>query len=299
MEKRILGKTNLAVSVLGLGGAEIGFAPGITAGQVREILAEAIDAGLNIIDSAAAYLKSESLLGEALGELRKRVYLATKCGAIEGFARSDWSKAGILRSIEQSLKNFRTDYLDIVLLHSCGALEFMWGEAAEGLIAAREKGYVRFIGYSGDGSSALSAIQANCFDVLETSINIADQEALTLTLPLARQKNLGVIAKRPVANAAWRTGKLPENEYHHEYYRRLTELDYPFLKQPLSEAVAVALGFTLAQPGVQTAIVGTTRPGRWKENAALLEKRALSAPECEAIRRRWMGLADPTWVGQI
>jgi aryl-alcohol dehydrogenase-like predicted oxidoreductase len=107
-----------------------------------------------------------------------------------------------------------------------------------------------------------------------------------------------VIAKRPIANAAWKTGSKPVNQYHHEYWRRLEELSYEFLKNGVTEAVSVALRFTLSMPGVATAIVGTTNPERWALNAKLLEAGPLDAAQIRAIRDRWRATAKPDWVGQ-
>jgi aryl-alcohol dehydrogenase-like predicted oxidoreductase len=298
MEYRQFGNTDMRVSILGFGGSEFGF-HGVTQETATRLLNSAVDAGLNTIDTASAYLESEKLIGGAIANRRKDFYLFTKCGATDGFTRSDWSRAGILSQIEQSLKNLQTDYLDLIQLHSCSAETLREGEAIAALQEARERGWARYIGYSGDGNDALFAIQTGAFDTLQTSISIADQQAIDLLLPEARKRNMGVIAKRPVANAAWRTGKRPENPYYQPYYDRLVELNYDFLKLPLREAVAVALRFTLSQPGVHTAIVGTTQPERWQENAASLEAGALPEAEIQKIRARWREVADESWVGQV
>jgi aryl-alcohol dehydrogenase-like predicted oxidoreductase len=142
-------------------------------------------------------------------------------------------------------------------------------------------------------------VECGAFDSLQTSINIADQEALELLLPLAREKNLGVIAKRPVANVAWKESHKPINSYHHAYWERLSKLRYDFIRDlPIEDSVAHALRFTLSVPGVHTAIVGTTKPERWQENARLLEKGKLSDAEFGAIRERWEEIAPAGWVGQ-
>jgi aryl-alcohol dehydrogenase-like predicted oxidoreductase len=297
VEYRQLGKTDMRVSVLGFGGAEIGFANSDEK-TVARLLNSAIDAGLNAIDTASAYLESERLIGASIGDRRKDFYLFTKCGATDGFARSDWSKAGILSQIEQSLSNLRTDYLDLIQLHSCSKEILQKGEAIEALQAARERGLARYIGYSGDGEDALYAIDTGAFDTLQTSINIADQQAIDLTLPRARERNMGVIAKRPIANAAWRTGQKPRDPYHHVYWERLQKLNYDFLRGDLQRSIGIALRFTLSQTGVATAIVGTTNPERWRENAALVEAGALPASEIEKIRARWREVADASWVGE-
>jgi aryl-alcohol dehydrogenase-like predicted oxidoreductase len=298
MEKRKLGKTDMHVSVLGFGGAELGFQP-VTQEGVTEMLNAALDAGLNVIDTANAYLESEKLIGNAVGHRRKEFFLFTKCGATEGFTRFDWTKDGITKQIEESLKALRTDYVDLIQLHSCSADVLKKGEAIETLRNAREKGLARYIGYSGDSYDALYAVNTNAFDTLQTSISIADQEAIDLTLPVAREKGMGVIAKRPIANAAWRTGQKPVDAYHHAYWDRLQKLDYDFLKKDLKDSIATALRFTYSIEGIGTIIVGTTKPGRWKENAEILEAGKLSQEELQKIRARWKEVADESWTGEV
>ncbi len=298
MEKRPFGKTDMQVSVLGFGGSEIGFEQA-SKETVGQLLNSALDAGLNVIDTAECYEGSEELIGQTVSHRRAEFYLFTKVGHPRGVGSEDWSAASILESIERSLRLLKTEVLDLVQLHSCSEAVLRKGEVITALQTARERGYTRYLGYSGDNRAARYAVETDAFDTLQTSLNIADQEAIELTLPLAREKNLGVIAKRPIANAAWKTGHKPIDSYQHVYWDRLRKLNYDFLRsKPLEQSIGHALRFTLSVPGVHTAIVGTGKPERWQENARLLEAGALSEEEFRAIRERWDDLAAATWVGQ-
>jgi aryl-alcohol dehydrogenase-like predicted oxidoreductase len=285
----------MEVSILGFGGSEIGYER-IGARTVERLLGGALDAGLNVIDTAECYENSETLIGKALGARRAQVHLFTKCGHAGGWSRADWRPSSLLSSIERSLKRLATDRLDLIQLHSCSFAQLRKGDVIGALERARERGWVRHVGYSGDGEAARYAIECGRFDALQTSISLADQEALDLTLPLARERGLGVIAKRPLANVAWRYTRKPSEPYYQDYWSRLRALDYEFLKG--DRAVATALRFTLSMPGVHTAIVGTTKPDRWQANAALLSAGALGADEVARIRARWRRVADGSWTGQ-
>ena len=298
MEKRQLGKTDMRVSVLGFGGAEIGFEKA-AAKTVAELLHSALDAGLNVIDTAECYLQSEELIGQAVSGRRKDFYLFTKCGHPDNPGVENWRPASLLASIERSLQRLRTDRLDLVQLHSCSEAELRKGEVITALEEARRKGYTRYIGYSGDSSAARYAVECGRFDTLQTSVSIADQEAIELTLPLAQQRQMGVIAKRPIANAVWRRPGKPDSTYHLPYWERLQKLQYDFLRGDLKESASIALRFTLSVPGVHTAIVGTKNPQRWRENAELLAAGPLPKETFDAIRARWRAVAEPSWVGQI
>ncbi len=297
---RRLGRTDTA-SVLRFGGSEIGYQR-VSGRVVARLLGSALDAGLNVIDTAECYKDSETLIGRALASRRREFYLFTKCGHWHSWGRGwreDWRPASLPGSIERSLRRLKTDYLDLIQLHSCSLAELQQGDAIAALERARERGWARYIGYSGDGEAARYAIECGRFDILQTSVSIADQEALELTLPLARARQMGVIAKRPLANVAWRDPRKPADPYYQTYWSRLRTLDYPFLRDTLDAAVATALRFTLGVPGVHTAIVGTTRPERWQQNAVLLQAGSLPAVEFERIRARWREVADTSWIGQV
>jgi aryl-alcohol dehydrogenase-like predicted oxidoreductase len=265
---------------------------------VSRLLGQALDAGLNVVDTAECYERSEELIGQALGARRSACYLFTKCGHGGGWGRGDWRPAAILSSLQRSLQRLRTDHVDLIQLHSCSEAVLRRGDAITALQTARTRGLTRFIGYSGDGAAARYAVECGAFDTLQTSLNIADQEPIHLTLPLAVERDMGVIAKRPLANAAWLAPRRPaKGAYEYEYWRRLQALDYPFLKTP--DAVGTALRFTLSVEGVHTAIVGTARPGRFEENARALAKGPLPDSERVAIRARWAEIADASWAGQV
>ena len=223
----------------------------------------------------------------------------TKCGHPRGTGSEDWSPGSLLESIERSLGRLRTEHLDLIQLHSCSEAVLRKGDAITALQTAREKGHARYLGYSGDGEAARYAVESGAFDVLQTSINIADQQAIELVVPLARDKGMGVIAKRPIANVAWKESHKPISPYHHVYWERLNKLRYHFVRDlPMEASVAHALRFTLSVPGVHTAIVGTTRPERWQENAKMVEQGSLAEADYAAIRERWEEIAPASWIGQ-
>lgn len=286
----------MMVSVLGFGGSEIGY-HSVSARIVAKLLGSALDNGLNVVDTAECYENSEELIGKAIGARRNDYYLFTKCGHGAGGGRADWRPKALLKSIERSVQRLATDRVDLIQLHSCSAAELKRGDVIAALDQARQRGLTRYIGYSGDGEAARYAVESGYFDTLQTSVSIADQEALNLTLPYARKREMGVIAKRPIANVAWRYARRPES-YYADYWMRLRKLDYAFLRDDAS-AVATALRFTTSAPGVHTAIVGTTKPERWQENAALLGAGALPKKELDGIRARWRDVAEASWEGQI
>jgi len=300
MEKRIFGKTGLEVSILGFGGAEVGFSKA-SVGRVRELLDSALDAGLNVIDTAECYMASEELLGEAVSGRRKNFYLFSKCGHSRGYEHPDWDDIPRMEeSLDLSLTRLRTDYLDLFQIHSCPKDILERGDILDFMERAKRSGKTRFIGYSGDNEAALFAVQSGRFDTLQTSINIAEQRTIDTVLPEAVKQNMGVIAKRPVANAAWRHKTRPPDDFYGvTYWDRLQKLDYDFLKKDMGESVADALRFTLAVPGVTVAIVGTQQPGRWQENACLLARGPLDPREFTAIRERWKQRAEKDWEGEI
>jgi aryl-alcohol dehydrogenase-like predicted oxidoreductase len=297
METRRLGRTGFAVSILGFGASEIG-QQNVGLSTVEKLLNGALDAGLNVIDTAACYETSEELIGAAVNHRRSDYFLFTKCGHASGLPVEDWTPALVELSLARSLKRLRTDYIDLLQFHSCEAATLRDDDLIGALIRAREKGLTRAIGYSGDGADALYAVETGVFDALQISVNIADQEAIDLAIPAAAARDMGIIAKRPIANAAWLINRWRIGDYEKPYWRRLKRLGYDFIRNDPGGAVKTALRFTLGVPGVDTAIVGTTRPSRWAENAGFAAEGGLGRAQFDAIRARWLITAKPDWSGQ-
>lgn len=275
--------------MLGFGGAWIGD-KGVPLEQVERLLDAALDAGLNVIDTASVYGESEEKIGATMSRRRDDFYLFSKCGEGKqaGLEGEDWEPETIRRSVDQSLKRLRTDRLDLLTIHTCDLETLKKGEVVEAVQRAKEAGKTRFTAYSGDNEALSYAIDLGVFDAIMASVNVADQANLPL-VERAVEKGLGVIAKRPIANAAF--ARVPDpDDYGRTYWERLQKLAYPAMD------MGIALRWTLAQP-VHVAIAGTTEPEQWQEDADLLAGGPLPIEAVEAIEARWREVAPKDWVG--
>lgn len=288
-ERRFLGSTDMCVSRVGLGGNKISASAGMDVGQ---LLNQALDAGINVIDTAECYGVSEEMIGRTLAHRRDDYYLFTKCGHADGFDLPDWHPQVIEQSIERSLRRLRTDHLDLVQLHTCSRQVFQQSEVVEALQRVRKAGKVRYLGYSGDRNDALSAIKSGLFDTLQITVNIADQEAIDRIIPAATEKGMGIIAKQALARTAWRDGVSSNDPTRRAYAKRLKQLDYGFLAGEHTAAVDMALRFPLSVPGVDVVLIGTTSPDHFRQNMSSLQAGPLPEEQFAAIRARWHAI---TW----
>jgi aryl-alcohol dehydrogenase-like predicted oxidoreductase len=308
MPRRVpFGRTGLSVSSLGFGAAPVGFLK-TEQDQVARILNFLLDHGVNVIDTATMYEGSEEAIGQAVGHRRKEYVLITKCGTrTDEFPDPVWSPALITKTVDRALRRLRTDIIDVMLLHSCDLATLTEGSALTALAKAKSAGKIRHAGYSGDNEAAAYAAGLPEIDAIETSVSIADQVNIDSVLPVAKKHNVGVIAKRPIANAAWKSSSQQPGlygSYAQEYHHRLIKMGIVpemlgVIGAPATAWPELALRFTLSQPGVHTAIIGTTNPVNAQANLKAAAKGALPAEAVEKIReafRRARG-GDP-WPGQ-
>ena len=306
MQKSLLGKTGLKVSRLGAGLEAIG--QELTFNDVdlaSRVLNEALDGGINFLDTAAGYLISEELIGQTISHRRQEFVLATKAGYNQDKAAVDmWTGELIHDHINRSLKRMRTDYLDLVHLHSCSKEILERGRVIEALLENQKAGKTRFVGYSGDNEAAVWAVESGLFDTLETSFSIPDQLARRNLFAPVKARNMGLIIKRPIANGAWRSANsptasrryIPMRHYGDEYHHRAETIAGlgPVSDEP-NDRILTAMGFVLAHPEVSTMVVGTQNPSHMRANIALMHDDPLLAETAVEELRQRFDLLGTNW----
>jgi aryl-alcohol dehydrogenase-like predicted oxidoreductase len=331
MENATLGRTGLRVSRLGVGLAQIGRYSADEPGQAKRILNSALDAGVTFLDTAECYGNSEELIGNAVSHRRGEYVLATKAGHVPpGLSGEPWTGKTVGDGIDNSLKRLKTDGVDIVQIHAYDVSAPISDEVLKAVTDARDAGktrflgysgenedavwalksglfdtlQTRFLGYSGENEDAVWALKSGLFDTLQTSFNLVDQSARHLLFELAEANGVGIIAKRPIANAVW--GKAVSGEgpdivsgtTRERLRRAKAVLDMGPIAEAPDDPIAMALGFVLGHDDVAIAIVGTRNPAHMIENIEVAETR-LPIPESvvaelqrrfDELGRDWPGI---------
>ena len=260
------GNTGFNTSRIGVGLAEIGYELDHNELNIAsKLLNSAIDNGINFLDTAACYGISEELIGKSVSHRRQEYFLATKSGHSQNSKYKDWSYEAIKNSIEDSLRKLQTEYVDVVQLHSCGIDVLEKGEVITALQDAKKEGKTRFIGYSGDNQDAHWAVDSGLFSTLQTSYNIVEQRARSSgLLDKAAKAKLGIIIKRPIAGSAWAKAKDKNNQlrtYDNTYLQRSIKMQsLGSIKGEPADGILASIAFTLSNPHISVAIIGTKNP---------------------------------------
>jgi len=293
MLQRNFGNSSLTVSALGFGAGHIGY-DDVSEREAHSLLDRAADLGVTFIDTARGYGLSEERIGSWLPGRRESVVLSTKVGYdVDG--AEDWSAAAVTGGVDEALRKLGTDVIDVVFLHSCPLAVLQQGDAVEALQRCVDAGKVRVPGYSGENDALAWAGNAGLFGALQSSVNLADQRSRSDVLPAAGRQGLGVVAKRPLANAPWRHAERPVGVYGETYWERLRRMD---VEPETDDWQGTALRFSAFSPGVSTAIVGTSQVRNLEAAAAAVGRGPL--PDFE--RRRWedaFAPHAPDWAGEV
>ncbi len=204
MQKRRLGRTGWKASSIGFGGGVIG-GERIPDAWMETVIRRALDLGVNFIDTAPTYGKSEIRIGNAIKPYpRESIFLATK---IESQSHQ-WTKDEAEELIRRSLERLDVKYIDLVQFHGVGrweAVEKILGKGGgmETVKEAKRKGIVRYVGISGGHSAQqmdalLRAVKTGEFDVIFPSFNIEFRDAAQPggVFDVAKQYDCGVMVKK-------------------------------------------------------------------------------------------------------
>lgn len=313
MEYRTLGRTGLRVSALALGTVELGLDYGIAApgasGRPAEdeairLVHAALREGINLIDTARAYGSSELLLGRALAGRRHEVVLASKVRTTDesGAALGGRALAEQMRlSLETSLRQLGTDYLDIWQIHSVDEAVLAELDVVAGVFErARREGKVRFTGGSTYGADMpLAALEAGLFDMLQVTYSVLDQRLAGRAFPAAAERGVGILVRSILLKGALteRGDHLPDRlaplRERSRAFRRLVERAGLGLSP-----VQAAIAFGLAEPRIDSVLIGVSSEAELREDLGALDVALPAAllDELRALRLDDDDLLNPsTW----
>lgn len=253
---RILGKTGLSVSVLGLGTAPCGHSGTVSAKQVGQCVNAALDSGINYVDASPRYRNAEEGIGKVLGRHRKNVILTTKIWA------DDVDVAE--KSLSESLKRLKTDYVDIIYFHSIGNRDMDRAMDDDGvftwLVKQKKAGRARFVGASShSGTDRFGPLcESGDLDVAMMILNFVDKyvyEAQQRALPIARKHNVGVVAMKVFGGmkGGFPAYNGPPGPALLDQYREL------------------AIRYTMGLPGVAMLNIGVHSPDQVPQNVAVVK----------------------------
>ena len=215
--RRKLGKTGEELSIVGFAGIVV---MNNSQSFANNIVAEAVDRGINYFDVAPTYGDAQARLGPALEPFRKIVFLACK--------EEDWTKNGCAKLLEESLRLLRTDHLDLYQFHALSKmsdLEQIFGPngALETFEAARKAGKVRFVGFSAHSVEvALAAMDRYNFDTILFPINFVLFSQANFgpqVIEHAREKGMGIMALKGMAKTTWPASMMKDHPHDKCWYQ--------------------------------------------------------------------------------
>ncbi|GAB6189570.1 aldo/keto reductase [Marinitoga arctica] len=237
MRKRILGKTNKKLSIVGFGGIML---DGLEDNKAQEYVDYAIKNGVNYFDVSPSYGNAEIVLGKALEHYRKEVFLSCKTDS--------YTYDNIMRDLERSLKRLKTDYFDLYQFHAITEIrevDMIMKNGIKAFIKAKEEGLIKYLGFSAHSQEAALAMINNFdFDTIMFPVNFVNWEKGyfgEIVLNKAKDEKMGIIAIKTLAKRKWN-----ENEDRKGFRTWYKPVDN-------KEEAVLAMKFTLSK-GITTCI---------------------------------------------
>jgi aryl-alcohol dehydrogenase-like predicted oxidoreductase len=318
MNYRALGQTGLKVSEISFGSWAIGGtseAAGTQWGWGETPETDAIAAirrarelGVNFFDTADVYGngRSEQILGKALSSEWDKVHVASKVGNVvrNGAGGKDWSRQHIVRSCEDSLKRLKKDVIDLYQLHNPDQHTIRNGDWPETLELLQKQGKIRWYGVSIDlPEEGMALLERGKGQVIQLPYNALRLEMEESVLPLARKKNVGIIARVPLYYGILAGKFKPDTTFPKDDHRchtlpPKTMRELVPRAERLQKLAGIAPGdsgafgkwslkFILANPAVSAVIPGARNPQQAEKNASASDGVPLPQDQVEAIRKLW------------
>jgi aryl-alcohol dehydrogenase-like predicted oxidoreductase len=288
----VLGRTGLDVTRLSFGameirGSRIWSGRPVTDQQAETILNAVLDEGINFIDTANDYGRSEEFIGKYIAHRRDEFYLATKCGCT--VVRKDentddtphvWTRDNLFRGLEESLKRMKTHYIDIMQLHNPPVEETEKNQLVDALKEMQKQGKVRFISISSTLPHLPIYLEWGVFDTFQIPYSALEREHEDWVSRVS-EAGIGTIIRGGVARGEVGVGLGNENSW-----KKFEEASLDELREPGESRTAFLLRFTLSHPNVNTTIVGTLYPEHLRENLAAVARGPLPANVYDEAKRR-------------
>jgi aryl-alcohol dehydrogenase-like predicted oxidoreductase len=290
MQYTTLGRTGLKVSVAGLGcggNSRIGLGTGLTEAQSIALVNEALDLGVNFLDTAAAY-ETEGIVGKAIkGRPRDSVVISTKSHATSGSA--------VLANLDNSLRQLDTDYVDIFHLHGLApaAYDKAMAEIVPGLLRAKEQGKLRHLAVSETGprdpehKMQERAAADGPFEVFMLAFHMLHQNARRHVLPRTREKGIGTLCMFAVRNIFSKPDVLKktlaelaaEGEVPAALAAETNPLGFLVHAGGAESVVDAAYRFARHEPGIDVVLFGTGSVDHLRANIASILRPPLPAAD--------------------
>jgi aryl-alcohol dehydrogenase-like predicted oxidoreductase len=289
MEYTTLGRTGLRVSVAGLGCggfSRLGLGTGKSEADAVAIVRAAIDLGVNMIDTAAAY-GTERVVGQAMkGTPRDKLVIATK--AVFGRGAQPADPAAVVASLDNSLRELGTDYVDVFQVHGVPphSYEQVRDALAPVLLKEKAKGKFRHLGVSETAPNdhehkmVQRAVADGMFDSVMIGFHMLHQNARARVFPLTQQHRVGTLLMFVVRRIFAQADRLAAT------LRELKLPDLDFLVHPggASDMTDAAYRFVRYEPGVDVSLFGTGDLAHLRSNIASLLKPPLPAADLDKLR---------------
>lgn len=302
LERRVLGRTGLEVSIMGLGSggpSQLGQRRGADVESVRQLIVTALDRGVNLIDTAPGYGASEVLIGEAMrGMSFDDLVICSKFNPL-GPENEILPPSALRESLELSLRRLGTDSLNLFYLHAvpAGLLAPVMDVFADPLRAAVDDGLIQFTGLSEqyfqdhEHETVIQALDEYDFDALMLGYNLLSPSAGSTVFPRAVERNVGVVIMCAIRGVIADPVQLEAVIRNWTRLGLIDESELPArgpLDWLLAEAdsiAAAAYKFAAEPPAVGCVLTGTASPDHLVENIAAISGSPLSAESVARLKR--------------